>query len=248
MSPEPSVTIVTGASTGIGRAIALRAAQDGSAILVNSLSDHVGGERTVELVHDQGAEAAYCAADVSTDVGVEHVIKAARQLGTPRVLVNNAGATRPCEVRAWDAAHWRDMLSTNLVSTALMSRAFVTHLDADDAAAIVNVASVRGTRGAARAGIAAYCAAKAGVISLTEALSVELSPAVRVNCVSPGFVQTAYMTRVADELIQQWMASMPTGRFVDVRDVADAVLFMATRRDITGANLIVDGGWSGTRP
>jgi 3-oxoacyl-[acyl-carrier protein] reductase len=246
MFASTRIAVVTGASTGIGRSIALRLAREGWAVVVNAIRDGKAGEEVVATIHRLGMPSTFCQADVSTDDGARAVIAAAAEMGSPTLLVNNAGATRPRALGQWDADHWRDMLATNLVTTALMTEHFLRQCHQDDAA-IVNIASVRGVDGAGRPGIAAYCAAKAGVINLTQTLAAQLAPRVTVNCISPGFVQTAYMDRVSADQVLSWRSSMPTERFVAADAVAEAVVFLAAQRDLTGSNLVLDGGWSAAR-
>jgi len=166
----------------------------------------------------------------------------AREMGEPRFLVNNAGATRKAEPGSWTEAHWVDMLHTNLLTTALMSQAFLAGPIAQGA--IVNIASVRGLPESPRIGIAAYCAAKAGVINLTKAMARAYAPAVTINAISPGFVKTAYMDRIDSELISDWLNTMPIGRFVEPEEIAAASAFLLGQPAVTGANLVIDGAWS----
>ena len=240
-----SVAIVTGSSTGIGRAVAYRLSREGYAVVANSKSDKEGGHATAAYLVEQGARATYIQADVLTQQGADAVIESAATLGKLTVLVNNAGATRPCAFGKWDVAHWRDMLDTNLISTALMCQAFISQIDANTAGTIVNIASIRGLPEAPRVGIAAYSAAKAGVINLTKALARTCAPQVTVNAISPGFVATDYMSRADDALKRQWLDTMPIKRFIEPEEIAECVTMTIRQRALTGANIIVNAGWTG---
>lgn len=239
------VAIVTGASTGIGRAIACRLAEDGHTVVVNSKTDVAGGAETVADIQSRGGDAEYCRADVAKPSGVDRIFSCAEALGNVTVLINNAGATRSQPLGEWTRVHWHDMLDTNLVGTALMCQAFLAR-DLDGVQrSIVNIASVRGLPDAPRIGIAAYSAAKAGVISLTKALAIAAAPSVTVNAISPGFVETAYMTRADPLLKEQWLAAMPIGRFLQPVEVAECVAGVLPQRALTGANIVLDAGWIG---
>jgi 3-oxoacyl-[acyl-carrier protein] reductase len=243
-----AVVVVTGASTGIGRAIAERLGREGNSVLLNSLRDVEGGEAVAARILAAGGSAAYVAADVSTTEGVAAVFDAAeRSFGPPTSLVNNAGATRSTEIGQWTAENWHDMLNTNLITTALMSQEFLGRLPAGETGAIVNIASIRGIERYGRVGAAAYSAAKAGVINLTAALAAALAPGITVNAVSPGFVETDYMTRADPALRQSWLDGMPSGRFIDPDEVAQLVAFLLGQPSINGANVVVDGGWTVAR-
>lgn len=239
------IAIVTGSSTGIGRAIALRLAQSHS-IVVTSVQDVRGGHDTVSAIQGAGGAAVYVQADLSKDYGVLNLFRQCEaEFGAPTVLVNNAGATRGTDLGTWNESHWADMLSTNLVSTALMSQAFASRCH-DGEGAIVNVASIRGIERYGRVGAAAYSAAKAGVITVTGALSRALAPKVLVNSISPGFTETAYMERADEALKDQWLKEIPIGRFIEPGEIADAVAFVLSCKAMTGSNIVIDGGFTQT--
>jgi len=235
--------IVTGSSTGIGRAIAIQLGREYN-IIANAKADIEGGKRTAQEIIDGGGSAIFIQADLSNQTGVDQLFEAAHSaFGSIHVLVNNAGATRSETFGAWTDAHWHDMLTTNLVSCALMSQAFIAQFSGEDGA-IVNIASIRGMERYSRIGAAAYSAAKAGVINLTSAMARELAPRITVNAISPGFVETAYMERADASLIASWRGAMPIERFIDSSEIADAVAFLVSQRAMTGANIVIDGGFT----
>jgi 3-oxoacyl-[acyl-carrier protein] reductase len=236
--------IVTGSSRGIGRAIALDLAARGYDVVVNSRTDVAGGESVVAEIERAGGNATYTQADVSRSVGVATVFDRARDAyGVVDVLVNNAGGTAAEELGRWTEEHWFDMLGTNLVSTALMSQAFAAHVG-DGEGAIVNIASIRGLPRYARIPIAAYGAAKAGVINLTCALARALAPRITVNSISLGFVDTELLTPPDESLKQRWLSGMPIGRFIQPAEVATFVATLVEQRSVTGEDVVIDGGWT----
>lgn len=236
--------VVTGSSRGIGRAIALELAARGHAVVVNSRRDVAGGSRVVDEIERRGGRAAYVQADVATGVGAADIFDFARStFGTVALLVNNAGVSAPAALGEWSEAHWSEMLNTNLVSVALMSQAFAGQVGTEQGS-IVNVGSIRGLPRYSRLVVAAYSAAKAGVINLTAALARELAPRVTVNSVSLGFVDTELLSSGPPELKRQWLSAMPIGRFIEPAEVATFVALLAEQRSVTGEDVVIDGGWS----
>ncbi|MFI1890189.1 SDR family NAD(P)-dependent oxidoreductase [Streptomyces jumonjinensis] len=240
--------VVTGSATGIGRAIALRLGAE-HAVVVNAKDSVEDGRGTADEILASGGNAVFVQADVSTRQGAEELIsRGCEALGPVTLLVNNAGATRAADLGDWDEEHWHDMLDTNLLSAALTTQAFASQLGGARGA-VVNVASARGLPGRSRIGVAAYAAAKAGVISLTGALAGALAPQVSVNVVSPGFVNTRYFDRpdATDgerARIEAWRTTVPIQRFMEPEEIADAVAFLLGNRGMTGANILADGGWT----
>ncbi|GAA2678554.1 SDR family NAD(P)-dependent oxidoreductase [Actinoplanes palleronii] len=239
-----TVAIVTGASTGIGRSVAVALGRRKCHVVVVSRSDDDGNRETLAEVEAAGGSGVQITADVGTSSGVARVFAAAD--GEPRFLINNAGRNVATPFRHWAEGDWDEMYRTNLRSVALMSQRFVTRLESSGGTAtgaIVNVSSIRGLDGASTGDTAAYSAAKAGVISLTGALAKELAPSVTVNCVTPGYVRTAYLAQTSREQRRAWLGSVPIARFIEPHEVADAILFLLDHRALTGANLVIDGGW-----
>jgi 3-oxoacyl-[acyl-carrier protein] reductase len=237
--------IVTGSSTGIGKAVALHLSSEYN-VVVNAKTDVEGGRRTAQEINERDRSAIFVQADLSMESGVSQLFDATHTaFGPAHALINNAGATRGEKFGSWSEAHWHDMLTTNLVSCALMSQAFVPQLGHQDGT-IVNIASIRGIERYSRIGAAAYSAAKAGVINLTCAMARELAPQITINAISPGFVETAYIERADSSMVEDWRKAMPIERFIDPHEIAEAVAFLMSQRAMTGANVVIDGGFSMT--
>jgi 3-oxoacyl-[acyl-carrier protein] reductase len=233
--------LVTGASRGIGRAVALRLARDGWGVAVNYRADETGAKETVAEIESAGGEATLAYGDVSTSAGIEEAFGSAEQLGPVLVLVNNAGVRRDGLAALIKEADWEIVLRTNLDGAFYAAKRSLKRMIAARWGRIVNIASVVGLRG--NAGQTNYAAAKAGLVGLTKALAVEVSGrGITVNAIAPGIVRTALTEGLAnfDELV----GATPIGRAVEANEVASAVAFLASEDAgaITGQVLCVDGG------
>jgi 3-oxoacyl-[acyl-carrier protein] reductase len=220
------VAVVTGAGSGIGRAIALRLALEGAAVVVNDL-DGATAEATLAALADR-ARARAVAGDVSSPDHVERIFAACEQeFGACSLLVNNAGIVHQARFDALSLADWDRMIAVHLRGTFLCTRrAIGAMLQAGDGV-IVNVASQLGQIGGVE--LCHYSAAKAGIIGLTKALAREVSArGVRVNAVAPGPINTELVRRLSPEWRASKARELPLGRFGEPDDVADTVAFLAS--------------------
>lgn len=236
------VVVVTGAAQGIGRAIASRAAMAGARVAVLDVKDE--GADTVALIEEEGGTALFVKVDVSKESEVAAAAKQVTQeLGVPFGLINNAGVFPRHLLMDTPLDDWSRALGINLTGTFLCAKAVVPLMLQEGRGAIVNIASGHGLQGAARAG--AYCASKAGIISLTQTLALELAPAVRVNSVIPGVTETAQplAATTVDELRSRGKA-IPLGRIGDPDDIAKVVCFLLSddAAYVTGQGIAVNGG------
>lgn len=236
-----TVALVTGASRGIGRAIAQRLAADGLIVAVNYRADAEGAKATVAAIEREGGRAVFAPGDVAEPDGIEEMFAAAEACGPVSVLVNNAGVRRDGLAPMLKLDDWEAVLSTNLTGAFLTCKRALKRMIAARRGRIVNVASVVGVRG--NAGQTNYAAAKAGLIALTRSLALEVAKrGITVNAVAPGLVRTALTEELQN--LDDLLAATPINRAVEAGEVAAAVAFLASddAAAITGQVLCVDGG------
>lgn len=242
------LALVTGASSGIGKSIALKLANDGFHVLVNypDASKQTEADDVVtEIRNNQGVATAICF-DVADSKQVEEAFKAVAAIeGQLKVLVNNAGITRDTLVMRMKDSDWENVLKINLQGTFNCCRNAIKLMVKNDGTSIINISSVVGLHG--NAGQANYAASKAGMIGLTYSLAKEYaSRKVRVNAVAPGLIETAMTAALSGEQYEKMKATIPLGRPGTPDDVANAVSFLAGNEAayITGQVLVIDGGMS----
>jgi NAD(P)-dependent dehydrogenase (short-subunit alcohol dehydrogenase family) len=238
------VAAVSGAGRGIGRACALALAQAGAKVLLLSRSRHEL-EQTAALVEQQGGEAQVIPCDVSEPTQIESAIAPLPQLD---VLVNVAGVNVPEPLVEVSVAHLDAALAVNVKGTFLLAQAAVRRMLAGGrGGSIVNISSQMGHVGAPNRTV--YCATKHAIEGLTKAMAVELGPeGIRVNSVAPTFVETGFTQQFTSDPVfrSEVQARIPLGRIGQVQDVTGAVLYLASQASglVTGASLLVDGGWT----
>ena len=242
---EGKIAIVTGASRGIGRAIAATLAAEGATVVVNYQANAAAAEEVVSAITAAGGRALAVAADVSDTAAAEGLIKAAIDAyGHIDIVVNNAGTTRDTLLLSMKEEQWDVVLATNLKSVFNVCKAAARPmLRRKQGGRIINISSVSGIVG--QPGQTNYAASKAGIIGFSKSLAKELgSRGITVNVVAPGFVLTDLTAGLSDELVQQTLGYIPLGRWGQAQEIAHAVAFLASDRAsyITGEVLRVDGG------
>jgi 3-oxoacyl-[acyl-carrier protein] reductase len=241
---EPVVALVTGASRGIGHATSLALARAGFSVAVGYRSDPEGAEEAVAQARSEGGDGVAVAVDVRDEGSIEEgFARIERELGSVRVLVNNAGFTKDGLAIRYPTATWDATLDTNLRGAFLCSRRALAGMLKARWGRIVNVASAAALRG--NAGQAAYSASKAGLVGMTKSLAREVgSRGITVNAVCPGFVDTAMTAPQTDEVRRRYVELTPAGRFGEPEDVAAVIAFLAGPEAsyVNGAVIAVDGG------
>jgi 3-oxoacyl-[acyl-carrier protein] reductase len=241
--------IVTGSAVGVGRATALELAGRGANIVVNYSRSEEEAKQTVAEIERLGAKALLVRADVSEDAQVREMVRRTLEaFGAVHVLVNNAATTvfvNFADLEGLKEEHWDRILAVNLKGPFFCARAVAPHMKAAGEGAIVNVASVAGTRAVGSS--IAYAASKAGLINMTVALARVLAPEVRVNAVAPGFIDTRWLREglgaIYEPAKQATAQQTPLGRVASPEDVAQVVLSLIEAADfVTGQTITVDGG------
>ena len=238
------VAIVTGASRGIGRAIATELAGNGMYVVVNFAGNVESAEETLRLVREAGGDGEVYMANVADEAECKAMCDdVVKRLGKVDVLVNNAGITRDKIVMAMSDEDFNSVIDTNLLGTFHMIKFLVRYMLKNKGGRIINIASVSGVLG--NAGQANYSASKAGVIGLTKSVARELATKnICVNAVAPGFIETDMVKAMSESAIEAGVASIPMKRLGKPEDIAAMVGFLASDKAayITGQVINVDGG------
>ena len=239
------VALVTGASRGIGRAIAAELAEEGYAVCINYLEHRKEAEALAEDIRSRGSQAIAVQADVSDRAAVEAMARAAEEaLGPVNLLVNNAGIAGQIQFQDITDEQWNRYLGVNLGGARNTIQAVLPHMLHEKAGCIVNISSIWGLRGASCE--VAYACTKAALIGLTRSLALELAPSqIRVNCVAPGVINTDMVQVLGQETLRQLAEETPLGRLGTPEEVAHAVVFLASDKAsfLTGQVLGADGGF-----
>lgn len=241
------VALVTGSGRGIGRAIALELAGAGASVVVNDFGDSSPADGVVAEIKAMDRQGLVVMADVSNSADVEQLVTTTvSTFGRIDILVNNAGITRDQLLLRMSDDDWDNVLSVNLKSVFLCTRAVLRHMVRQRWGRIISIASIVGIVG--NAGQANYAAAKAGIIGFTRAVAKEVaSRSITVNAIAPGFIDTMMTQQLGEKQKQEMQSRIPLGYLGSPRDVAAAVAFLATEEAgyITGQVLSVDGGMTG---
>lgn len=244
MKLEGKVALVTGASRGIGREIALELARQGADVVVNYSGSLERANHVVAEIKEMGRQSTAIQCDVSNSDSVATMVKETIDtFGKLDILVNNAGITKDNLLMRMKEEEWDDVININLKGVFLCTKAVTRQMMKQRSGRIINISSIVGVSG--NPGQANYVAAKSGVIGLTKTTAKELSSrGITVNAIAPGFITTDMTDKLNDEVKELMLKQIPLARFGEPSDIANVVVFLASEdsRYMTGQTLHVDGG------
>lgn len=241
---EGKTALVTGASKGIGRAVALKFADQGANVAFTYLSSVEKGEALVKELEEKGITAKGYRSDASDfDAAQQLIDSVVADFGSLDILVNNAGITKDNLLLRINEADWDDVINVNLKSCFNTVKAATKTMMKQRSGSIINMTSVVGLKG--NAGQSNYAASKAGILGFTKSVALELgSRGVRSNAIAPGFIETEMTEKLDEKVVQSWRDAIPLKRGGSPDDVADACVFLGSdmSKYITGQVIQVDGG------
>ena len=244
---EGKVTLVTGATRGIGRAIALKFAENGANVAFTYLSSSSAAESLVAEIEALGVRAVAYASNAADFEGAHKVVEQAlAEFGQIDILVNNAGQTKDGLMLRMSEEQWDSIIDTNLKSAFNFIHAVTPAMARRRAGSIVNISSVVGTNG--NAGQCNYSASKAGLLGLTMSMAKEMGGrGIRSNAIAPGFIATDMTDKLSDDIKARIVADITLGRMGTVEEVANVALFLASDMSsyVTGQTILVSGGMKG---
>lgn len=241
---KDKVALVTGASRGIGKAIALALAENGAAVAVNYSSSESAAVEVAELIRKNGGKAEIFKARVNVEAEVEEMFSSVeKSLGPVDILVNNAGITKDNLLMRMKTDEWDSVIDVNLKGAFLCTRRAVKGMMKNRYGKIINISSVVGFAG--NAGQFNYSATKAGIIGMTKSAALECSSrGIRVNAVAPGFIETDMTASLSDDVKAAYMEKIPLKSLGKPEDIANAVIYLASPLSdyMTGQTLHLNGG------
>lgn len=236
--------LITGASKGIGRYIALEFAKNGHNIIGCSKSNFDSLKESEHIIKSMGVDCYTALCDVSNEDSVkEFIFYASKKIKTIDVLVNNAGISHIGLIQDMSLDEWNNIINTNLTSAFLMSKYIIPKMIARQSGHIINISSVWGNIGASME--TAYSTSKGGLNAFTKALSKELAPSgISVNAIAPGFIDTTMNASFSRDELESIFNEIPMGRSGKAEEVAELAYKIATSKYITGQVITIDGGWT----
>ncbi|MBI2547199.1 MAG: 3-oxoacyl-ACP reductase FabG [Candidatus Aenigmarchaeota archaeon] len=243
MKLKDKVVIVTGASSGIGEATALKFAKEGANIVIDYKSDYKSAQRVADSAQKIGSNALVVQCDVSIPEDVEKMFnQALKSLGRVDILINNAGVADEPEFLKAAKEDWLKTFNNNFFGTMICSQHAARIMLKQKNGKIINISSIYGLENAGKDGLIAYSAAKAAVINFTQTLAKILAPNITVNAVAPGYVDTPPWKNVPEKIKNRYIGRTYLKRWIQPEEIGNACLYLATAEAVTGEVLIVDAG------
>jgi len=240
---QSKAAIITGGASGIGRAAALRFAEEGAQVVIADYNE-AAGEAMLREMKDAGADAIFLRVDVSSPESVEHMMgRAVEYCGRIDILVNNAGITQDAMLSKMTIEQWQRVIDVNLNGVFYCTRTIAPHMVQNGKGKIINTSSIVGVHG--NLGQTNYAATKAGVIGMTKTWAKELGfKGVRVNAVAPGFIETGMVDKMPEKVLNGMLEKIPLRTLGQPKDIANAYLFLASDESdyVNGTVLEVNGG------
>ena len=244
MNLKDKVVIVTGASSGIGEATAIRFAKEGARVIVNYKSNSEAAKKVLTNI-EKTSEGIIVQADVSKPNEVDNLFKQTLdKYGKVDILINNAGISDEPDFLKAKLSDWQEMFNNDLFSTMLCSQHAIKIMSKQGSGKITNTASLYGLDYAGREGLTAYSASKAAMINFTKTLAKLVAPKILVNAVAPGYVKTPAWEGVPEETTKRYINRTYLKRWITSNEIAEAFIYLATADAITGQVLVVDAGRS----
>lgn len=241
---DTKVALVTGSSSGIGRAIALQLAKDGFDVATNGVTDTVGAQETTKEIKKIGRNSIYFQADVSDSNSVEEMIqKIIKKFGKIDILINNSGITRDKKLENMSKEDWDAVIAVNLTGVFNCTKSVIPYMQSQGSGRIVSIASIVGEIG--NFGQTNYSASKGGVIAMTKTIAKEnAAEGILVNAIAPGFIKTKMVTSLPKNIIKKVISEIPMGRLGEPEEVANLISFLVSDKAnyITGQVFNINGG------
>lgn len=239
---DGQVAVVTGGSRGIGAAIAKALAENGATVAINYVSSSESAEALVKVIEEQGGTSLSFKADVKNQEEVKNFINDVKEkYGKIDILVNNAGITRDSTFRKLTQEDWNEVINVNLNSVYNTTSAVIDFMLAQEHGRIINISSIIGQAGGF--GQTNYAASKAGLIGFTKSLALETArKGITVNAICPGFVATEMVSAMPQNVLDNIISQVPMQRLGETEEIAEAVIFLAQAKYITGQSINVNGG------
>lgn len=243
MKLKNKVALVTGGSTGIGKAVAELYAKEGANVIICSSNTVDEGKQVALNLKNMGTDSIYIRADLTKEDDVKRLFEEIKnKYGKLDILVNNAGKSTNTAFEDINKENIQTDLEINFISAVLCSKYAVELME--DEGWIINTSSIRGTDYSGRPGLIGYCAGKAAMNSFTKNLAVQLAPKIYVNAIAPGFVHTRYIDSISENMKQGWLNNIPIKKFIMPEEIAEVYLMLATSKIFTGSIITPDGGYS----